>query len=231
MGYSSMGRFAEAVERGERALAVAEEYDDASLVCFAAWVLGVAHAAAATSARTRARPPGRRRGPDPLGPVLGGRPTRGSSCRAGPLEEGIGILEEAVVANRAARFIWSEVMATDLAEAYLSRAGSTTRGRPWTRCPALRGERDGVLRGGGRSAPRRGRARRRPRAGGRRGGATRLRARDRGLRESAPRTSSRTPSQGSAAWSPSAATRPLGGLLAEARAIHERLGTSGAPVP
>ena len=122
LAYSPMGRFADAVDRGERALAVAEEYDDASLVCFASWVLGFAHLARGDFARSL---------------ELGARavnvaPTRqdlswaGAShawiqCRAGALEEeGIRVLEEAVVAHRAARSFTGEIWATALAESYLS---------------------------------------------------------------------------------------------------------------
>jgi class 3 adenylate cyclase/tetratricopeptide (TPR) repeat protein len=120
LGYSWMGRLAEAVERGERALAVAEEYDDASLVCFGAWVLGLAHACRGDLAR--ALELGSRSvavAPTPSDLSWAGAHHAWFQCRAGALEEGIRSLEEAVVANRAASFIWSEVMATFLAEGYL----------------------------------------------------------------------------------------------------------------
>jgi class 3 adenylate cyclase/tetratricopeptide (TPR) repeat protein len=120
IGYSWRGRFAEAVERGERALSVAEEYDDASLVCFAAWVLGMAQTCRGDL--SRALELGRRAvevAPTPSDRSWAGAHHAWFQCRAGALEEGIRTLEEAVVANRAVRFIWSEVMASFLAEGYL----------------------------------------------------------------------------------------------------------------
>jgi class 3 adenylate cyclase/tetratricopeptide (TPR) repeat protein len=123
MGYAWMGRWKMALERGERALAVAEEYDDASLVCFAAWVLGLANACRGDLAR--ALELGARAvavAPTPSDQSWAGATHAWFLCRAGMLDEGIRSLEEAVVANRAARFIWSEVMATYLAEGYI-RAG------------------------------------------------------------------------------------------------------------
>jgi class 3 adenylate cyclase/tetratricopeptide (TPR) repeat protein len=120
LGYSWMGRFTDAVERGERALSVAEEYDDASLVCFAAWVLGVAHACRGDLGS--ALELGRRAvdvAPTPSDKSWAGATYAWILARTGSLDEAIGILEEAVVANRAVRFIWSEVMATYLAGAYL----------------------------------------------------------------------------------------------------------------
>jgi class 3 adenylate cyclase/tetratricopeptide (TPR) repeat protein len=129
MGYSWMGRWADAVERGERALAVAEEYDDASLVCFAAWVLGLAHAcrgdlAGALELGARAVEVA----PTPSDRSWAGATNAWFLVRAGRLAEGIETLEAAVVANRAVRFVWSEVMATHLAEGYL-RAGELEKAR------------------------------------------------------------------------------------------------------
>jgi class 3 adenylate cyclase/tetratricopeptide (TPR) repeat protein len=129
MAYSWMGRWDEALERGDRALSVAEEYDDASLICFAAWVLGLAHACRGDLGRALelgARAVG-------VAPTPSDRSWAGAThawflARAGALDEAIRTLEEAVVANRAARFIWSEVMATYLAEAYLL-AGQLDRAR------------------------------------------------------------------------------------------------------
>jgi class 3 adenylate cyclase/tetratricopeptide (TPR) repeat protein len=120
LGYSWMGRFAEAVERGARALSVAEEYDDDSLVCFASWVLGLAHACRGELARALEFGA---RAVD-VAPTPSDRSWAASThawflARAGAIDEAIPILEECVAANRAARFIWSEVMATYLAEAYL----------------------------------------------------------------------------------------------------------------
>jgi class 3 adenylate cyclase/tetratricopeptide (TPR) repeat protein len=129
LGYSWMGRFADAVERGERALAVAEEYDDASLVCFGAWVLGLAHACRGDL--SRALELGSRSvavAPTPSDLSWAGAHHAWFQCRAGALEEGISTLEEAVVANRTASFVWSEVMATFLAEGYLL-AGRLERAR------------------------------------------------------------------------------------------------------
>ena len=120
MGYSWMGRFPDAIERGERALAVAEEYSDASLVCFASWVLGLAHSTRGDVAR--ALPLGTRAvavAPTPSDQSWAGATNAWFMCRAGQVEEGIVILEEAVAANRAAQFLWSEVMATYLAEGYI----------------------------------------------------------------------------------------------------------------
>jgi class 3 adenylate cyclase/tetratricopeptide (TPR) repeat protein len=120
MGYAWTGRFPEAVERGERALSVAEEYDDASLVCFAAWVLGVAQTCRGDLGG--ALELGRRAvdvAPTPSDKSWAGATYAWILARTGSLDEAIGMLEEAVVANRAVRFIWSEVMATYLAEAYL----------------------------------------------------------------------------------------------------------------
>jgi tetratricopeptide (TPR) repeat protein len=120
MGYAWMGRFADAIDRGERALAVAEEYADASLVCFASWVLGIAHTIRGDV--TRALPLGTRAvavAPTPSDQSWAGATNAWFMCRAGQVEEGIVILEEAVAANRAAQFLWSEVMATYLAEGYI----------------------------------------------------------------------------------------------------------------
>jgi class 3 adenylate cyclase/tetratricopeptide (TPR) repeat protein len=120
LGYSWMGRYADALQRGERALSIAEEYDDASLVCFASWVLGVANACRGDLGRALELGA---RAVD-VAPTPSDRSWAGSThawflARAGALERAILALEEAVVANRGARFIWSEVMATYLAEAYL----------------------------------------------------------------------------------------------------------------
>jgi class 3 adenylate cyclase/tetratricopeptide (TPR) repeat protein len=120
MGNAWTGRFQEAVERGDRALSVAEEYDDASLVCFAAWVLALAHACRGDLAT--ALELGRRSidvAPTPSDKSWAGATYAWILARAGSHDEAIAILEEAVVANRSVRFIWSEVMATYLAEAYL----------------------------------------------------------------------------------------------------------------
>jgi adenylate cyclase len=129
LGYSWMGRYADAVERGARALSVAEEYDDASLVCFASWVLGTAYAcrgelAPALELGARAVEVA----PTPSDRSWAGATHAWFLARAGELDRAIPSLEEAVVANRAARFIWSEVMAIHLAEAYLL-AGRLDRAR------------------------------------------------------------------------------------------------------
>jgi tetratricopeptide (TPR) repeat protein len=123
MAYAWTGRFADAVERGERALSVAEEYDDASLVSFAAWVLGLAHGCRGDLGRALELT-GRAVdvAPTPSDKSWAGATHAWILARTGSLDAAIGTLEEAVVANRAVRFIWSEVMATYLAEAYL-RAG------------------------------------------------------------------------------------------------------------
>ena len=120
MGYSWMGRFADAIDRGERGLAVAEEYADASLVCFASWVLGLAHVLRGDV--TRALELGTRAvavAPTPSDQSWAGATHAWFMCRAGQVEEGVVILEEAVAANRAAQFLWSEVMGTYLAEGYI----------------------------------------------------------------------------------------------------------------
>jgi tetratricopeptide (TPR) repeat protein len=122
LAYSPMGRFADAVDRGERALAMAQEYDDASLVCFASWVLGFAHLARGDFAR--ALELGARAvdvAPTPQDLSWAGASHAWIQCRAGALEEeGIRVLEEAVVAHRAARSFTGEIWATALAESYLS---------------------------------------------------------------------------------------------------------------
>jgi class 3 adenylate cyclase/tetratricopeptide (TPR) repeat protein len=129
LGGSWTGRWSVAIDRGERALALAEEYADASLVCFAAWVLGCAHACRGDVAR--ALELGARAvatAPTPSDASWAGAMDAWFRIRSGDLDRAIATLEETVVANRSVGFVWSEVMASCLAEGYL-RAGRLDEAR------------------------------------------------------------------------------------------------------
>ena len=120
LGDMWMGRWTGAVAHAERGLSVAQEYDDTSLVSFALWTLGMAHAARGdlelaldAGARSVAA------APTPSDRSWAEAANGWFIARAGRPAEAIPALEQAVAANRSVRFVWGEVLANELAEAYL----------------------------------------------------------------------------------------------------------------
>jgi tetratricopeptide (TPR) repeat protein len=119
LALSWLGRWDEAVTEAEKAFRVGSQFADNSVIAFAAFVLSYAYTAKGDLRQGIA-----------FGEMAVAKaPTTGDKvwsqsflswawCRAGQPERGVEFLVQAVAMQRAARFIWSEVCALKLGEAY-----------------------------------------------------------------------------------------------------------------
>lgn len=111
------GNWDDAVEDGEKELALAEKYSDDSLISFALWILSYVHGSRGDW--YRAIDCGRRAvdvAPTPADAIWAVGRLGWALGISGRIEEGIAMCQELVSANRAGDFVWSEMDALQLAE-------------------------------------------------------------------------------------------------------------------
>jgi tetratricopeptide (TPR) repeat protein len=117
--YTGLGRWDDAVEEAQKALHVAEEFADESLISFAAWCLSMAYTAKGDLAQAVASAElAVQKAPTPGDKVWAEGILAWAWCRAGEPRRGVELLAPAVAMLRASRFIWSEGLALFLGEGY-----------------------------------------------------------------------------------------------------------------
>ncbi|MCK5486754.1 MAG: tetratricopeptide repeat protein, partial [Desulfobacterales bacterium] len=108
--YACLGRWDEAVEEGQKALSVAQEFSDNSQISFVAWNLSIAHTCKGDL--SRAIDCGKmsvQKATTPLDKAWGQRSLGWACCRAGELKKGIELLTSVLQIFRAGQFINSEI--------------------------------------------------------------------------------------------------------------------------
>ena len=119
IAYTWLGRRDHAVREGEKALRTGQEFGDNSITSFASWTIAMAYTASGELAR--AVEYGERAvqiAPTPGDKAWASCVLAAARCPAGDAGNSVEILAQSVLALRAARFIWSEVCALWLGEAY-----------------------------------------------------------------------------------------------------------------
>jgi tetratricopeptide (TPR) repeat protein len=117
---SYLGRWGQAVEEAQKALRVAEEFSDNSLISFAVWVLSVAYTWRGDLSRgIEYGELAVQKATTPYDRTLGQRGLAWAWCRAGETKRGIELLTAVSPIIRAGRFMPSEIPHTcDLGEGY-----------------------------------------------------------------------------------------------------------------
>jgi tetratricopeptide (TPR) repeat protein len=111
--YAYLGRWDEAVEAGQKALSVAEEFSDNSLISFVAWNLSIANSWKGDSARAvEYGELAVEKAPTPADKAWGQRSLGWAWCRAGEPNTGIELLKAVLPVFRVGRFITSEIPLT-----------------------------------------------------------------------------------------------------------------------
>jgi tetratricopeptide (TPR) repeat protein len=108
--YACLGRWDEAVEDAEKALSIAEEFSDNSMISFVTWNLSIAHTCKGDL--SRAIDCGKmsvQKASTPLDKAWGQRSLGWACCRAGELKKGMELLTTVLPIFRAGRFISSEI--------------------------------------------------------------------------------------------------------------------------
>jgi tetratricopeptide (TPR) repeat protein len=108
--YACLGRWDEAVEDAEKALSIAEEFSDNSMISFVTWNLSIAHTCKGDL--SRAIDCGKmsvQKATTPLDKAWGQRSLGWACCRAGELKKGMELLTTVLPIFRAGRFISSEI--------------------------------------------------------------------------------------------------------------------------
>ena len=119
LAHTWRGAWAAAVEETEKALRLGTESADDGILCFAAFVLSHAYTAQGDLERgLRYGALAVEKAPTPGEKMWSQSFLAWAYCRSGRPSEGIALLEPAVALQRAGRFIWSEVSALCLGEAY-----------------------------------------------------------------------------------------------------------------
>ena len=114
-----LGRWALAEEEGRKGVRAGEEFSDDSIVSMATWVIAMAYTAKGDLGRAiESAEHALQIAPTPGDRVWAGCVLALARCRAGHAGDSVAVLAQGVSALRAARFIWSEVCALWLAEAY-----------------------------------------------------------------------------------------------------------------
>ena len=111
--YGCLGRWDEAVEDGQKALSVAEEFSDNSLISFVAWNLSIAYTWKGDLARAvEYGELALQKAPTPADKAWGQRSLGWALCRAGDTTRGIELLTTVLPIFRAGRFTNSEIPLT-----------------------------------------------------------------------------------------------------------------------
>jgi tetratricopeptide (TPR) repeat protein len=108
--YACLGRWDEAVEDAEKALSIAEEFSDNSMISFVTWNLSIAYTCKGDL--SRAIDCGKmsvQKATTPLDKAWGQRSLGWACCRAGELKKGMELLTTVLPIFRAGRFISSEI--------------------------------------------------------------------------------------------------------------------------
>jgi tetratricopeptide (TPR) repeat protein len=111
--YACLGRWDEAVEEAQKALTVAEEFSDNSLISFGAWNLSIVHSWKGELARAvEYGELAVQKAPTPGDKAWAQRSLGWAWCRAGEPNRGIELLTEVLSIFRAGRFIPTEIPLT-----------------------------------------------------------------------------------------------------------------------
>jgi tetratricopeptide (TPR) repeat protein len=110
---SYLGRWDEAVEEGKKALSVAEEFSDNSLISFVSWSLSIAHTLKGDLARAvEYAELAVQKAPTPADKAWAQRSLGWAWCRSGDTTRGIELLTTVLPILRAGRFISNEIPLT-----------------------------------------------------------------------------------------------------------------------
>ncbi len=119
LAYAWLSRWENAVDEAQKALRVAEEFSDESMVCFAAWTVSWAYTLKGDLVRALEYGElGVQKAPSPADKVWAQLPLAWAWGRAGEPRRGTERLAQAVSIQRAVHFIWGESAALFLGEGY-----------------------------------------------------------------------------------------------------------------
>jgi class 3 adenylate cyclase/tetratricopeptide (TPR) repeat protein len=108
--YACLGRWDKAVEDAERALSVAEQFSDNSMISFVTWNLSIAYTCKGDLSRAiDCAKMSVQKAPTPVDKAWGQRSLGWACCRAGELKKGMELLTTVLPIFRAGQFINSEI--------------------------------------------------------------------------------------------------------------------------
>jgi tetratricopeptide (TPR) repeat protein len=118
--YGYLGRFTEALATAHKALAVAERFEDAAQISFAAWSVGLAYLMQGDLQRAiKYATLGVEKAPTPAERAWAAGSLAAAQCRAGRFEEALAVLPALFAGMRGGAFVPGERFAPYLGEAYL----------------------------------------------------------------------------------------------------------------